>query len=147
MPILNYTTTVATNRTVDEITKRLVAHGVTHIMTKYDATRQPSGIDFVVTTNFGERMFRLPANISGVETVLKNEAKRRRIPPRLACKEQAQRVAWRILKNWIEVQLALIECGLSTVDEVLLPYLVTNKDQTLYQVMQERNLQLEAPKA
>ena len=47
--------------------------------------------------------------------------------------------------NWLEVQLAIVEAGLTTVDEILLPYLQVNRRQTLYQFMQQTHLALPHP--
>jgi hypothetical protein len=61
----------------------------------------------------------------------------------------ARRVAWRILRNWTEAQLALIEVGMVKVHEVFLPWMqdpATGK--TLFSTMEERKfdgLALPAP--
>ena len=39
-------------------------------------------------------------------------------------KEQARRVAWRILKDWIEAQIALLESGMVEMEEIFLPYML-----------------------
>jgi len=52
-------------------------------------------------------------------------------------KEQAQRVAWRILKDWIQTQMAIIEAGLSSTVEVFMPYAVMDSGQTLFQSFSE----------
>lgn len=46
--------------------------------------------------------------------------------------EHAERVAWRQLLRWVEAQLAMVDTGLSTVDEVLLPYMRGDDGQTIY---------------
>ena len=54
-------------------------------------------------------------------------------------------MAWRILKDWIEAQLAIVQAGLVTIDEVMLPYLRMSADKTLYAVMREQRLALPGP--
>ena len=54
------------------------------------------------------------------------------IPPRYADRAQAERVAWRVLKDWLEAQLALIEAGVADMAEVMLPYLHVAPGVTLY---------------
>src|SRR6266446_8814999 len=74
----------------------------------------------------------------------------RRIPPRIRTKEQAARVAWRIVKDWLEAQLAMIEAGLVDLEQVFLPYAQNQSGQTVYDVMRSQrfsNLLLEEPKA
>lgn len=146
MPILNYTTTVDAGKTAIQIQTILARHGVKRIMFEYAAGSQnPTGLSFWVETAFGDRPFTLPVQVQGVERVL---SKGRRITTQAsarAIREQAERVAWRILKDWIEAQLAIVQAGLVTIDEVMLPYLRMNADKTLYQVMRESRLALPGP--
>lgn len=48
----------------------------------------------------------------------------------------AQRTGWRILKDWVAAQLAIIEAGLATLPEVMLPYALLSDGQTLYKRVQ-----------
>lgn len=54
--------------------------------------------------------------------------------------QHATRVAWRIIKDWIEAQLAIVEAGMVDMAEVFLPYQLVNETQTMYEVMQRRLL-------
>ena len=78
----------------------------------------------------------LPANIEGV---LKVFAKQKVKPDR----EQAERTAWRNIRDWILAQMAFVEAGNVEVDEVFLPYLTDGKGKTLYQVYKDGQLLLE----
>jgi hypothetical protein len=89
----------------------------------------------------------LPANIEGVEKARRNQAHKRKIAPRYACREQAERVAWRVLKDWVAVQMTLIQAGLITVDEAMLPYMVLRGEKTVYQAMTDQRLALPGPAA
>ena len=42
-------------------------------------------------------------------------------------------MAWRIIKDWIEAQLAIVEAEMVEMAEVFLPYAVTKSNKTLYQ--------------
>ena len=55
----------------------------------------------------------------------------RRIPPKMRTKEQATRVAWRIVKDWLAAQLAMIEAGLVDLEEVFLPYAQNQAGRTV----------------
>ena len=46
---------------------------------------------------------------------------------------QAVRVAWRIVKDWVEAQMALVETQMVTTAEVFLPYAVMKDGRTLAQ--------------
>ena len=144
MPLLNYTTTVDAAKTVGEIQRHLARRGARGVMVEYDAARRPSAVAFVVATAFGDRTFRLPANLAAVHKTLRMQATGRHIPPRLATEEQAARVGWRIVKDWVEAQMAIVESGMVTMDEVFLPYMLDGKDRTFYQVVRDQQLALPA---
>ena len=147
MPILNYTTKVDPDRTVGDIQRVLASHGVSRVAVEFGPDRLPSGLAFSIKTEFGDRRFRLPANIAGVEGVLKRQHERypSKVPRRMVCRKQTARVARRILLDWIRAQLALVEAGLVTVDEAMLPYLRGHNDETLYQFMKGQRLALPSP--
>jgi hypothetical protein len=145
MALLNYTTTIDPAKTLAEIERRLVAHGARGVVKLYDDRGRPESLVFAVPTAFGDCSFRLPANVEAVEATLRLQCRKGKVPPRLANREQADRVAWRILKDWVEAQMAIIESGMVTIDEVFLPYLLGRDDRTMYQVMRENRLALPAP--
>ena len=55
--------------------------------------------------------------------------------------QQANRTAWRIIKEWILAQMALIDTEMVAVEEVFLPYMLTDK-QTLYQALSNGDLKM-----
>jgi len=64
-------------------------------------------------------------------------------------KEQAARVAWRVVKDWLEAQLAMIEAGMVDLEQVFLAYAQNPAGETIYEVMRSQrfsNLLLEQPK-
>lgn len=52
-------------------------------------------------------------------------------------------VAWRIVKDWVEAQMAILESEQVQMDEVFLPYMVNNRGQTIFEVYQSGQLLLE----
>ena len=71
MPILNYTTKVPVDQTVNQIHKILAKAGASAILSEYDGTGQISHISFRVNHDQGPIHFRLPANIDGVSNALR----------------------------------------------------------------------------
>jgi len=141
--ILNYTTEVSAQRSVNEITTLLAKAKAQAILTELE-NGAVSAISFRIQTEFGILTFRLPARVPQVYVVL---SKSRDIPPRLRTRDQAVRVAWRILKDWLEAQLAMIEAGLVDLEQVFLPYAQNETGQTVYEVMKSQrfsNLLLDA---
>ena len=87
-------------------------------------------------------MISLPARIDACLNVLRKE---KRENPRKQIKdtrEQAERVAWRILKDWVEAQMALIDIEMARFEEVFLPYIQTNNGQTVYARLEEKQFLL-----
>jgi hypothetical protein len=140
MPLLDYTTTVPTSRTIGQVQGLLVEAGARQIMTEYDPTGTPTAIAFIVQTGFGMRPFKLPVNAGRVNAVLKRD---RKVAPRYKTPEHAERVAWRILKDWLEAQLALIRSEMVTLDQVMFPYMVgSDGGGTVYELYRDQQLAL-----
>lgn len=129
MAILNYTTQIDFNKTVGEIYSILARARVQQISTDYE-NGQPSAIRFMLIYFEQPVYFRLPCNIEGVFNSLCNTPK---VPYRLKTKEQARRVAWRIIKDWIEAQIAIVEARQAEMVEVFLPYALDKSGRTAFQ--------------
>lgn len=134
MPVLNYTTSIAADKTAAEVGRILAKAKVAATSTHYDENGDPAGISFVLVTPHGPRQFDLPVNVDGVHALLKSD---RAVATRLKERPQAVRVAWRIVKDWVEAQLALVSAGMASIDEVMLPYLVVENGRTLYSSYRE----------
>mgnify|MGYP001580242262 CR=1 FL=1 len=135
--IANYSTTVTALKSIGEIQGILVAHGAKHILMDYN-DGEPIGLSFIVETPYGNTPFKLPANIDRVQAVLNKERVRTTVG-----KELASRVAWRILKDWVRAQMAILETDMVSIDQIFLPYMqVGNNGKILYEVMLDHKLQL-----
>ena len=144
MPLLNYTTSIAPEKTVAEIQTKLAKAGAFQILHEYNRdSRELVGLSFRIQTEFGNVAFELPARIEAVEAILKKQKVRRsrtdwRRTNVNTGREQATRVAWRILKDWVEAQLALIETGMVSVEQVFLPFAQDSHGQTLYEAIRQK---------
>ena len=134
MAIKNYTTTVAVYTSLGEIQDALAKHGAMKIMIDYIESR-PIAISFVLNTAIGIRGFRLPAATEGTLKVFQRQKVK-------ADKEQAERCAWRNVRDWVLAQMALIESCDVAIDQVFLPYLTDNSGQTLYEAYSSGQLAL-----
>lgn len=139
MPILNYTTSIDPHRTVGEIQKMLAAAGARGVGIEYDQAGDPIAVAFQLNVN-GPLGYRLPCRTDKVLTVLQRQHKAGKIERRYTTKEHAQRVAWRIVKDWLEAQLAIIQSEMVEVTEVFMPYQLMANNQTMYEVMQHKLL-------
>lgn len=146
MPLLNYTTSIDAGKTVGEIQRMLAVSGCSGVLVRYSPDRTADAIVFVIATPYGDRSFRLPARVAAVEATLKRQCQRGKVPRRLATREQAARVAWRITKDWIAAQLAIVESGMVALDEVMFPYMLDSTERTAHEVYRDQQLQLNGPK-
>ena len=142
MPLLNYTTKVPAEKTAIEIMSLLSKKGATQVMMEFGGQGQPTGLKWRVDSSKGTLGFALPINPEAVYQVL--TAERVLISNQQARKEQALRTAWRIVKEWVSAQMALIETGMVDMEEVFLPYMLTG-DRTVYQVLAEGNFRALRP--
>ena len=66
------------------------------------------------------------------------ENKKNEIMNRQTLEEQAERVSWRVIKDWLEAQITLIRIGNAEVEQVMLPYM-WNGRESLYEKLKENN--------
>lgn len=139
MAIKNYTTSISAEKTISEISSALVKAGANKIMVDY-ADGLAVALTFQLVHKGKTVFFQLPCNWEGVYNRLKNDSK---VPRSKKTDEQALRTAWRIIKDWIEAQLAIIEAELVDTAEVFLPYALTSTGTTIYQALEQNQLLLE----
>lgn len=133
MSLLNYTTKIDVEKTIGEIQKMLSTHGAQKIMTDYE-DKVISALSFAIVVNDKIMGFRLPCDWRPVLTLMKND---RNVPRRLCDRSQAVRVAWRIVKDWVEAQMALIDTAMVKTQDVFLPYAVMADGRTLAENVQD----------
>lgn len=143
MAILNYTTTVDSFKTVSEIERILVKHNAKSIMKNYDG-ESIMGLSFLIDTGVQQIPVRLPVKVDECLEVLKKEKKNSPRSNIKANREQAERVAWRILKDWVEAQMALLDIQMVRFEEIFLPYIETGNGQTIYERLEGKQFLLEA---
>ena len=131
--IKNYTSTVPAYRSVNYIEHRLVQHGAKNILKLYDNKRL-SGIAFIITVNGKDMPFRLPARIDRVKKRLEGAVKRARESTMDRIAEQAERTAWKLLSDWVDIQMSLVELDQVEFIEVFMPYIYDHtKEQTFFE--------------
>lgn len=143
MGLLNYSTQVKVENTVMEIEKILISSGAERILKEYTPTGEISSLSFTINIDNGTVPIKLPIQLEEVmqtineqvETfVRKNHENRRVVPKKFKNdRDQARRVAWRIIKDWLEAQLAMIFLKQVKLQQVFLPYIVGLNGETLYE--------------
>lgn len=131
MPILNYTSKVDHQKSINEIQFILSKKGATKIMVDYDKGIATS-ISFQIPHAGSFISFRLPANVRGVQKALKAQ---KGVAKSYQTEEHAVRVCWRIIKDWIEAQMAIVEAEQADIATIFLPYATTQNGSTVASVM------------
>lgn len=146
MPIMNYTTKVAVDKTAAEVQAILGRSGAASVSVFY-MSGQPAGVTFTMSTPAGPREYRLPVDVEAMHRHLRSEHAAGRLRAHqsvasMTSREQAARVAWRVAKDWLEAQVTLVQAQMATLDQVMLPYLLTAgpESRTLYEVFRAREL-------
>lgn len=131
-------------------------HGAHAVLTEYDPENNyVSALSFKIKIGEQSMGFRLPCDWKPVYAILTkgkknphswNEAKK--LHWESEWRAQAVRTAWRIVKDWVEAQMALVETQMVTTAEVFLPYAVMHDGRTLAQHAQSNpSFLLEGPKS
>lgn len=141
MGLLNYTTQIDADKTAAEIAKILSSHGAQAVMTEYDPENNyVSALSFKISLNGQPMGFRLPTDWKPVYEILTRGKKK---PSSYGTgnrslahwesthREQAVKTAWRIVKDWVEAQMALVETRMMSTEQVFLPYAIMRDGRTL----------------
>ncbi len=138
MPIANYSTSIEASKTIMEIERDLSRHGAREILKNYDEDGLIESLSFIVRTPYGNMPIQLPVNPEAVLRVLEEQG----VPRSLQTHAQAIRVAWRIIKDWIRAQMAILETDMVKMEQIFLPYMITGNDKTLYESMVDNKFYL-----
>jgi hypothetical protein len=98
--LLNYTTQIDVHKTLGEIQGLLAKAKARRISVDY-ANGEPTGVSFDIDTPMGLQPFRLPMNGEAVFKVLSHGYQSGSVQRRFVSREQAARVGWRIIKDWL----------------------------------------------
>lgn len=155
MFLKNYTSEVPMSQTIYRIEQVLIKCGVTGITKEYIGTAgDVAAITFRVPSPNGSITIRLPADteraldalwldyVDGDQLNEKGDAVSsygtRKKKRRGEFGEQAARTAWKIVQDWVEVQMSMIQLRQADTLQVFLPY-VFDGQRTYYQALKESN--------
>ena len=153
MFLKNYTSNVPVSETIARIEKVLIRCGVLAINKEYapPPASEITAILFSIETHKGKVDIRLPIDTNrawdalwkdyvGIDTtnqagteIWSNNRKRLHKKDFL---DQAKRTAWKIMQDWVEVQMSMIQLKQAEPRQIFLPYVVTDSGETVYQMVQ-----------
>lgn len=134
----NYTSNVPVSNTIHRIEQVLIRCGAKSIAKEYGSTGNITAIVFTIEIENGRTMpVRLPANEDAAWNALwldyvdgdKLNAEGTHVTypsQKKKCKanfkEQAERTAWKIVQDWVEVQMSMIQLRQAETMQVFMPY-------------------------
>ena len=135
----NYTTGITAEKSISEIETMLMNFGATAIFKECTA-----GEICTISFKLEGKAYKLPANKKGVYKLLYEGRKAYHSRDGMKNREeQAYRVSWRIIRDWLHAQLSIIASGQAEPEQVLLPYM-TVRGKTLYEAYKENLLDIKA---
>ena len=166
MNIKNYTSDVAAGITINRIQKFLIKAGVAQLSMDYGLNGEIVALTFHVQIEANKRpvAVRLPANVEGAHEALwldyvgldkvrdlQNGDKETAYPSkkrlrRSQFRDQAERAAWKLTQDWVEVQLSMIALKQADFMQVFLPYAWDGKQSYYQRIKAGGFMALEAPK-
>lgn len=139
MNLKNYTSEVPAITSMGRIEKCLVEAGATDISKKYE-DGVCRAIRFRMPVNNIPLFFELPAKVDACFKVLWAEISRPRPDTRKKTEQQAERTAWKIVSDWVEVQMSMIRLEQAEALQVFLPYVWDPaSEQTFYDKLKKAN--------
>ena len=144
MNLKNYSSSVPVDRSIQLIEYQLVTAGAQHISKSY-ADQQVTGIVFELIVKEQSLVFKLPARWDRVFAKMlseRNKSSRQPIKPEAEdnLKKQAQRTAWKILLDKVQIQVTNILIDQEDPVEAFMSYLYDGRtDRTAYEIMKETN--------
>jgi hypothetical protein len=152
MAIKNYTSDKPIEKIFAELQQTLGTHGARHISFEYGDDGKVQGVAFTIKVNDRFLPIKLPARVEKAQAVLKRQwdeglISHKRGRDNTYGYEQAYRVAWRNILDWVQAQMALLEIGMAKIEEVFLPYMQDRDGVTFFERMEQRGFLLESGKS
>lgn len=134
-----YTSSVPFAQSVSRIEALLVANGATNIMKEYGPKGELEALAFSIKVDGNLWHFKLPARVREIEKLLAAKIRRQTETAMKEVRAQAERTAWKLTCEWVDIEMTMIQLHQRTILEVFLPciYDVARK-QTFFQLLEER---------
>lgn len=133
MKLRNYTSGISVDRSISAIESLLVQAGAGHI-SKFYEDQKCAGFMFQITIDHVPINFKLPSNPLAVRRAMEAEIKKPHRGTMNRVAEQAEKTAWAILKDWVHIQITMIQMQQAEAMQVFLPYAcVDGTDKTLFE--------------
>lgn len=142
--IKNYTSSVAADKSILAIERLLIGIGARNIAKEYDHVGKVESVCFSIPNPRGEGVvpFKLPAK---KDAIIKLFLKNQRWPTaaqKTKAEDQAERTAWKNVKELVELQTTMIKLEQVEFMEVFLPYAYNMQQRkTIFEMAKENSFQ------
>lgn len=138
----NYTTNIDSSKSIAEIIDFIVEVGATDISQSF-IKKECNAIKFIIPHNGESIIYKLSANPDAAYHILKKQRKRINSEIEEKLRKQAFKTAWRILRDWVYAQCALIQLGQASPMQLFLSYAFDDQmGTTIYERIEEGGLKL-----
>lgn len=142
MNLKNYTSSVPVERSIMMIEKLLMDAGALNISKSMNPdTREVEGVIFLINVNQKPILFKLPSKVEQCYKIMMKEVSARSAYKKEVVankRAQAQRTAWKLLYDWVSIQVSMIQIEQVELMEVFLPYAYDmQNDQTFFQKLKD----------
>lgn len=131
MKLKNYTSGVAVEKSISEIEKLLIGAGATAISKFYEGGKT-AGFIFQIPFNGVPIVFKLPSNPEAVRRVMMKPIKKKHKGTEKRINEQSERTAWALLKDWVHVQISMVNMEQGDGLQMFLAYAYNEKNSTTF---------------
>jgi hypothetical protein len=130
----------------------LGSHGAKQISYDYGDNGKVQGVQFVIKVKDRFIPIKLPARVDKAQAVLKKQWEEGIISHKRGKEntygyDQAYRVAWRNILDWVQAQMALLKIGMANMEEVFLPYMQDRQGVTFYEAWKNKGSYSKVEKA
>jgi hypothetical protein len=141
MFLKNYTSDVPVHLTIGRIEQVLLQCGVNGIMKEYGPDAKITAITFRLPGPDGKPLhIRLPADEDqATEALWRDYCGKVKRPHKKKedFADQGARTAWRLVKDWVEIEMSRLQLGQADIVEIFLSY-VHDGRQTFYEALKEQ---------
>jgi hypothetical protein len=142
MNIKNYTSSVNADKSILDIERILISMGARNIAKEYDGFGKVDCITFSIPQGESIVPFKLPAKREPIKKVFLKQYRRPSKAQEEQCAAQADRTAWKNVKEWVELQATMIKLEQVEFMEVFMPYIYSmERGRTIFELAKENKFQ------
>jgi hypothetical protein len=145
MNIKNYTSSIPSEKSILQIERILIDMGARNIAKEYDGFGKVDSISFSIPHPITDGVipFKLPAKREPIKKLFLKQYRRPTKSQEEAASAQADRTAWKNVKEWVELQATMIKLEQVEFMEVFLPYVYNlHQRMTYFELVKGQNYKL-----